>query len=183
GSEERLMPHLHFSLQAGNDLILKRMKRRHSRAEALAAIARARALRPGIAIGADLIAGFPTETEAHFRDTIALVEESGVPFLHVFPFSARPGTPAARMPQLPWPVRRERAAKLRAAGRANAARYLSSFVGSSVTVLLEGEGSGHTEHYATAVVSGRAADSMAAGALVSGRVEAAVGTVLRVAAL
>ncbi len=179
GSEERLMPHLHFSLQAGNDLILKRMKRRHSREQALAAIARARSLRPGIAIGADLIAGFPTETEGHFRDTLALVEEAGIPFLHVFPFSARPGTPAARMPALPWPVRRERAARLRAAGRANAARFLAGLVGRTVTVLAEGQGRGRTEHYATAIL----AAPVPAGTVLSGRVEGVQNSMLQVAAL
>ncbi|MGH7057324.1 MAG: MiaB/RimO family radical SAM methylthiotransferase, partial [Acetobacteraceae bacterium] len=102
-SEPRLMPHLHFSLQAGCDLILKRMKRRHSRAVASAVIRRAREIRPRIAIGADLIAGFPTETETHFGETLALVEEMAIPFLHVFPFSVRPGTPAARMPQVAYP--------------------------------------------------------------------------------
>src|SRR6185312_8869364 len=121
--EPRLMPHLHLSLQAGSDLILKRMKRRHLRADALAVIARARALRPGIGIGADLIAGFPTETDALFAETLAFVQEADIPFLHVFPYSERPGTPAARMPPVAKPVRRERAAQLRAAGAANAARF------------------------------------------------------------
>ena len=114
--EKRLMPHLHFSLQAGDDLILKRMKRRHSRADAIAAARRARALRPEVALGADLIAGFPTETEDMFRRTLDLVAECGLAFVHVFPYSARPGTPAARMPQLPDPLVKERAARLRAAG-------------------------------------------------------------------
>src|SRR4029077_8782848 len=97
--EPRLMPHLHLSLQAGDDVVLKRMKRRHSRADALAACRRARALRPGIALGADLIAGFPTESEAMFAGTLSLVEEAALDYLHVFPYSARPGTPAQRMPQ------------------------------------------------------------------------------------
>ena len=119
--EPRLMPHLHLSLQAGSDLILKRMKRRHLRADAAAVIARARTLRPGIAIGADLIAGFPTETEALFRETLDFVIEPELPFLHVFPYSERPGTPAARMPAVPVAVRRERAARLREAGQAMAA--------------------------------------------------------------
>ena len=113
GEEERLMPHLHLSLQAGSDLILKRMKRRHLRADAAGAVARARSLRPGIAIGADLIAGFPTETEVLFRETLDFVAEAELPFLHVFPYSERPGTPAARMPAVPVAVRRERAARLR----------------------------------------------------------------------
>ena len=145
--EPRLMPHLHLSLQAGSDLILKRMKRRHSRADALAAISRARDLRPGIAIGADLIAGFPTETDPLFEETLALVQEAELPFLHVFPYSARPGTPAARMPQTPAPIRRERAARLRAAGRRNAARFFRAQLGRTVSVLIESGDRGHTEHY------------------------------------
>ncbi|HEV2300743.1 MAG TPA: tRNA (N(6)-L-threonylcarbamoyladenosine(37)-C(2))-methylthiotransferase MtaB, partial [Stellaceae bacterium] len=116
GEEPRLMPHLHLSLQAGDDVILKRMKRRHSRDEAIAVARRARALRPEIALGADLIAGFPTETEAMFAKSLDLVAECGLAFLHVFPFSARPGTPAARMPQVAAAAVRERAARLRAAG-------------------------------------------------------------------
>ena len=123
--EPRLMPHLHLSLQAGDDLILKRMKRRHSRAEAIAVARRARALRPEVALGADLIAGFPTETEDMFRRSLDLVAECGLAFVHVFPYSARPGTPAARMPRLPDPVVKERAARLRAAGEAALAAELT----------------------------------------------------------
>ncbi len=146
--EPRLMPHLHLSLQAGDDLVLKRMKRRHLRADAIAVAARARRLRPGIAFGADLIAGFPTETEAMFANTLALVDECGVAYLHVFPYSARAGTPAARMPQVPVPVRRERAARLRAAGGAALARFLADQVGREVAALVERPGRGRTEHYA-----------------------------------
>jgi threonylcarbamoyladenosine tRNA methylthiotransferase MtaB len=149
--EPRLMPHLHLSVQAGSDLILKRMKRRHSRAGALAAIARARALRPGIAIGADLIAGFPTETEALFGETLAFLAEADLPFLHVFPYSERPETPAARMPAVPVAVRRERAARLRAAGQAAAARFLAGQVGARIALLTEanddGHATGHSEHF------------------------------------
>ncbi len=108
------MPHLHLSLQSGSGLVLKRMRRRHSPAGPLAAIARARRLRPGVAIGADLIAGFPTETDALAAETERFVAEAAIPYLHVFPYSERPGTPAARMPAVPVPVRRERAARLRA---------------------------------------------------------------------
>jgi threonylcarbamoyladenosine tRNA methylthiotransferase MtaB len=146
--EPRLMPHLHLSLQAGSDLILKRMKRRHVRADALGVIRRARALRPGIAVGADLIAGFPTETEALFAETLAFVAEAELPFLHVFPYSERPGTPAARMPTVPKPVRHERAARLRAAGRREAARFYAGQRGSPVSVLAETAEAGHTEHFA-----------------------------------
>ncbi len=145
--EARLMPHLHLSLQAGSDLILKRMKRRHSRADALALIGRARALRPGIAIGADLIAGFPTESDAAFAETLALVEEAAIPFLHVFPYSERDGTPAARMPAVPVALRRERAARLRAAGAAQARRFYETLIGREASVLAEDAARGHTEHF------------------------------------
>jgi threonylcarbamoyladenosine tRNA methylthiotransferase MtaB len=146
--ESRVMPHLHLSLQAGSDLVLKRMKRRHLRADAAAVIERARRLRPGIAIGADLIAGFPTETEALFRETRDFVEQTELPFLHVFPYSSRPGTPAARMPAVPVAVRRERAARLRELGRGNAQRFLAAQVGCTVSVLTERREGGHSEHFA-----------------------------------
>jgi threonylcarbamoyladenosine tRNA methylthiotransferase MtaB len=144
--EARLMPHLHLSIQAGDDLTLKRMKRRHLRADALAACRRARALRPGVALGADLIAGFPTESEAMFRGTLDLVEEAGLDYLHVFPYSARPGTPASRMPPVNGAVVRERAARLREAGAAALARALAARVGSTAE--------GRTEHYAPVRVAG-----------------------------
>jgi len=147
-AEPRLMPHLHLSLQHGADLILKRMKRRHLRADALAFVRRARALRPEIAFGADLIAGFPTETEDHFAQTLDLVEEAGLTFLHVFPYSERPGTAAARMPQLPKPLRRERAQLLREAGRRAARRFYEARIGRDETVLLERADRGHTEQFA-----------------------------------
>ena len=146
--EPRLMPHLHLSLQSGADLVLKRMRRRHSRAGALAAIARARRLRPGIAIGADLIAGFPTETDALAADTERFVAEAELPYLHVFPYSERPGTPAARMPAVPVPVRRERAARLRAIAADQAAAFYRGQLGRTVSVLAERGGRGHTEHFA-----------------------------------
>jgi threonylcarbamoyladenosine tRNA methylthiotransferase MtaB len=146
--EPRLMPHLHLSLQAGSDLILKRMKRRHLTADARAVIARARDLRPGIAIGADLIAGFPTETDDLFAETLDFVTQADMPFLHVFPYSARPGTPAARMPVVPMAVRRERAAELRAAGDAAAARFFDARVGAQLSVLTETDETGHSEHFA-----------------------------------
>jgi threonylcarbamoyladenosine tRNA methylthiotransferase MtaB len=148
GEEKRLMPQLHLSLQAGDDLILKRMKRRHSRAEAIATARRARALRPDLALGADLIAGFPTEDEDMFRRSLDIVEECGIAFLHVFPYSPRPGTPAARMPQLDPAVVRERAARLRAAGSAALSAELSRRVGSASEVLIEGPGRGRADCYA-----------------------------------
>jgi threonylcarbamoyladenosine tRNA methylthiotransferase MtaB len=146
--EPRLMPHLHLSMQAGSDLILKRMKRRHLRQAGLDVIARARALRPGIGIGADLIAGFPTETDALFAETLAFVQEAQIPFVHVFPYSERPGTPAARMPAVPVPVRRDRAAQLRTAGAEAARAFLAGQVGRVVAVLAESETGGHSEHFA-----------------------------------
>jgi threonylcarbamoyladenosine tRNA methylthiotransferase MtaB len=145
--EPRLMPHLHLSIQAGSDLILKRMKRRHLRADVLAVARRARDLRPGIAFGADLIAGFPTETEAAFAETLALVEEADLTMLHVFPYSERAGTPAARMPAVPKAVRRERAGRLREAGAAAAARFDATRLGRPVRVLAETETRGHCEHF------------------------------------
>jgi threonylcarbamoyladenosine tRNA methylthiotransferase MtaB len=146
--EERLMPHLHLSLQAGDDMILKRMKRRHSRAEAVAFCARMRRLRPDIALGADLIAGFPTETEAMFSGSLALVDDCGLSFLHVFPFSPRPGTPAARMPQVDRATVKERAARLRRKGVAALAGYLEAQVGCEVEVLAEREHLGRTPAFA-----------------------------------
>ena len=145
--EERLMPHLHLSLQAGDDLILKRMKRRHSRADAIAFCAEARRRRAGIVFGADLIAGFPTETEAQFRNSLALTDDCGLTFLHVFPFSARQQTPAARMPQLGRRTAKERARRLREKGETALRRHLAGEVGRRRNVLFE-RGGGHTEHYA-----------------------------------
>lgn len=135
--EERLAPHLHLSLQAGDDLILKRMKRRHSRDEAIAFCAALRAARPDIVFGADFIVGFPTETEAMFRRTLDLVAECGLTYLHVFPFSPRPGTPAERMPQVARELVKERAAKLRALGENALSRHLSAQVGKRLPVLAE----------------------------------------------
>ncbi len=138
--EPRLMPYLHLSLQAGDDLILKRMKRRHLRADALKLIAQVRAVRPDTAFGADLIAGFPTESDAAFDNTLALVEEAGLSFLHVFPYSARPGTPAARMPPVKGPVIKDRAHRLRAAGEAALQRHLARQVGRVLNGLVEKPG-------------------------------------------
>ena len=146
-NEPRLMPHLHLSLQAGDDLILKRMKRRHTRTDAIAFCNRVRRLRPDVAFGADIIAGFPTETENMFARSLDLVEECGLTQLHVFPFSPRPGTPAARMPQLDRAVVKQRAARLRAKGEAALARHLEAQVGHRRLVLTERGGIGHTEQF------------------------------------
>ncbi len=145
--EERLMPHLHLSLQSGDDMILKRMKRRHSRGQAIALVAEMRRLRPDLVFGADLIAGFPTETEAMFRNSLALAHDCGLTHLHVFPFSPRPGTPAARMPQLPAATVTARAQRLRDAGRAALHRHLASEVGVRRPVLVERGGIGRTPHF------------------------------------
>ncbi|HXY90027.1 MAG TPA: tRNA (N(6)-L-threonylcarbamoyladenosine(37)-C(2))-methylthiotransferase MtaB [Xanthobacteraceae bacterium] len=144
--EERLMPHLHLSLQAGDDLILKRMKRRHLRTDAIAFCAEARRLRPDLVFGADLIAGFPTETEAAFRNSLSLVDDCGLTFLHVFPFSARTGTPAAKMPQLGRGIAKERARRLREKGETALRRHLAGEIGRARKVLVERDG-GRTEHY------------------------------------
>jgi len=145
--EPRLMPHLHLSLQAGDDLILKRMKRRHSRADAVAFCERVRRLRPGLAFGADLIAGFPTETETMFARSLDLVDDCGLAHLHVFPFSPRPGTPAARMPQVARAVVKERARRLREKGAAALAHRLAREVGTRHQVLVESGGVGRTGQY------------------------------------
>ncbi|MDH3240524.1 MAG: tRNA (N(6)-L-threonylcarbamoyladenosine(37)-C(2))-methylthiotransferase MtaB [Alphaproteobacteria bacterium] len=170
-TEPRIMPHLHLSLQAGDDMILKRMKRRHSRAQAADFCASVRAARPEVAFGADLIAGFPTETEAMFDNTLALVEDAGLTWLHVFPYSARPGTPAARMPALPGPVVKDRARRLRAAGDAARASFLASCVGGTETVLVEQPGLGRTGRFAHVALSGEAAT----GAIVTARITGADG--------
>lgn len=146
-SEPRLMPHLHLSLQAGDDMILKRMKRRHLRDDAIRFCEDARKLRPGIVFGADIIAGFPTETEDMFENSLKLVDDCGLTFLHVFPYSARKDTPAARMPRVPGPVIKDRAARLRAAGDAALRRHLDAQIGQTRAVLTEGPRLGRTEHF------------------------------------
>jgi threonylcarbamoyladenosine tRNA methylthiotransferase MtaB len=162
------MPHLHLSLQAGSDLILKRMRRRHRRADALATVRRARQLRPGIAIGADLIAGFPTETDALFQDTLDFVAEADLPYLHVFPYSERAETPAARMPSVTVPVRRARADRLRQAAAPIAARFHAAQLGRTVRVVAERGGKGHSEAFAPV----RLGAEHRVGELVSARVTA-----------
>jgi threonylcarbamoyladenosine tRNA methylthiotransferase MtaB len=152
--DERLMPHLHLSLQSGDDLILKRMKRRHSRKDAIEFCAELRRLRPDIVFGADIIAGFPTETDAMFARSLDLVEECGLTFLHVFPYSPRPGTPAARMPQVAGQVIKERARRLRAAGETALRKRLASEVGAVREVLIESATQGRTEHYLPVAISG-----------------------------
>ena len=148
-SEPRLMPHLHLSLQHGDDLILKRMKRRHLRDDAIAFCGEARRLRPDMTFGADIIAGFPTETDAHFENSLKLVEECNLTWLHVFPYSKRNGTPAAKIPtQVNGNIIKDRAARLREAGTAQASRHLSSQVGRAHRILMENPTMGRTEHFA-----------------------------------
>ncbi len=154
GGEPRLMPHLHLSLQAGDDMILKRMKRRHLRADAIAFCAAVRAARPEVVFGADLIAGFPTETEAMFANSLRLVEDCGLTWLHVFPFSPRAGTPAARMPPVAPEAVRERAARLRALGADRVAQHHAAMRGRSVRLLMERPDLGRTEGFAPARVAG-----------------------------
>ena len=154
GEEQRLMPHLHLSLQAGDDMVLKRMKRRHSRADAVAVCARARALRPDVAFGADLIAGFPTETDAMFANSLAIIDDCDLTWLHVFPYSPRQGTPAARMPQVQADIRKARAAALRAAGNGAVSRHLAGQVGTTRAILVENDGLGRTPQFAPVAVQG-----------------------------
>ena len=135
--EARIAPYLHLSLQHGDDLMLKRMKRRHSRAEAIGLAQRLKAKRPAIAFGADLIAGFPTETDEAFENSLSLIEECNIAFVHAFPYSPRPGTPAARMPQVDGAVIKQRAARLRAAGEAALGRHLQSHIGKEAVALVE----------------------------------------------
>ena len=156
--EPRLMPHLHLSLQAGDDMILKRMKRRHSRSDAVRIVERIKSVRPDVAIGADLIAGFPTENEAMFANSLALIADCDIVHAHIFPYSQRAGTPAARMPQLPVPVRRERAARLRAAAAGQRGLWLQQQIGTVQDVLVERGGGGHTPGFAAVRIDGTAGE-------------------------
>lgn len=164
--EERVMPHIHLSLQAGDNMILKRMKRRHSREDSIAFCSDLRARRPDIVFGADFIAGFPTETDAMFENSLKIVEECGLTYLHVFPFSPRPGTPAARMPQLDKAIIKARAAQLREKGQARLDAFLASEVGTMRQVLVETDAMGRTEHFAQV----KFAQAMTPGAIVRARV-------------
>ena len=152
--EPRLMPHFHLSLQAGDDMILKRMKRRHSRAEAVRTVERIKAARQDATIGADLIAGFPTETEVMALNSLKLLEDCDIVAAHVFPFSCRPQTPAARMPQLSNELVKARAARLREAAAARRTRWLESMIGSVQPILVEGPGIGHTDNFAPVAIQG-----------------------------
>ena len=169
--EERLMPHLHLSLQAGDDTILKRMKRRHSRAQAVDLCARLRELRPGIVFGADLIAGFPTESDAMFENTRRIVDDCGLLWLHVFPFSPRSGTPAARMPRVDPRTVKARARILREIGGAAQDAYFTGQIGTRASVLVERDGFGRTEHFAPLRFEGKAAPGAIVPVAVTGVIE------------
>ncbi len=168
-TEPRLMPHLHLSLQHGDNLILKRMKRRHSREDAIRFTEEARRLRPDITFGADLIAGFPTETDAHFENTLKLVEECSLTWLHVFPYSPRRGTPAARMPQVDGRTIKARAARLRTAGEARVRAHLDAQIGRRHRILMESDTIGRTEQFAEVVFAAPQAESAIVSAVVTGR--------------
>jgi threonylcarbamoyladenosine tRNA methylthiotransferase MtaB len=172
--EPRLMPHLHLSLQAGDDMVLKRMKRRHARDDAVRLCERLRTVRPDVALGADLIAGFPTESDAMFENTLRLIDDCGLTFLHVFPYSARPDTPAAHMPKVPGQVVRERAARLRRAGEDALVRFLDNRAGDRTTVLMETTDRGRTPQFATV----RLAVTRSPGDLVAARILGRDGYVL-----
>ena len=152
--EPRLMPHFHISVQAGDDIILKRMKRRHLRADVVSFCDRIRTLRPDAVFGADIIAGFPTETDEMFANTLALIDDAGLTHLHVFPYSIRPGTPAAKMPQVKGEVVKARAAQLRAKGQQAFAAHLKTRVGTVANILIERDGHGHSEHYLPVAFNG-----------------------------
>ena len=171
--EERLMPHLHLSLQHGDDMILKRMKRRHRRDHAVTVAADIRRLRPDIVLGADLIAGFPTESEAMFEASLSIVDDCGLTHLHVFPFSPRPGTPAARMPQLDRRLIKERAQRLREKGAAALGRHLAAEQGATRRVLIERGGRGRTEHFTETTIDAGEPGAIVA-ALITGRTETAL---------
>jgi len=169
GNEPRLLPFFHLSIQAGDDMILKRMKRRHNRAGAVAICAEIRRLRPDAALGADLIAGFPTETGDMFENTLALIDECGLTHLHVFPYSPRDGTPAAQMPQVPMEIRRARAAKLREAGAHQMEQLLKGREDQAISVLVEKNRSGHCEHYLPVDIDRDAAPGTIVAARVHGQ--------------
>jgi threonylcarbamoyladenosine tRNA methylthiotransferase MtaB len=182
GGDRRLMPHFHMSMQSGDDLILKRMKRRHLRADTLAFVAKVRALRPEAVFGADIIAGFPTETDEMFDNTLRMVDEAGLTFLHVFPYSPRPGTPAAKMPQVDRGVAKARAKLLRQAGERRFAAFAASRVGEIESVLIEGDAVGRTEQFVPVVIAGHKAGEIVPVRIVGLSPAGLAGEALRTAA-
>jgi len=181
-SDRRLMPHLHLSLQSGDDMILKRMKRRHSRDDALEIVAKLRALRPEMVFGADIIAGFPTEDDVMFENTRRIVAEAGLTYLHVFPYSPREGTPAARMPQVDKRIARQRAAILRAEGDQQFAALCASRVGMVENVLIERDGLGRSEQFVPVKVAGAQPGELLAVRITGVAADGLVGEALREAA-
>ncbi|WP_449393967.1 tRNA (N(6)-L-threonylcarbamoyladenosine(37)-C(2))-methylthiotransferase MtaB [Devosia riboflavina] len=181
-SDPRLMPHLHLSLQSGDDLILKRMKRRHLRDDALAVIAKLRAIRPNMVFGADIIAGFPTETDEMFENTLRFIGEAGITYIHAFPYSPRPGTPAARMPQVGKSVARARAGLLRVEGEKQFAALCDTRLGRVETVLMERGGLGRTEQFVPVSVAGMEPGSLASITVTGRGPEGLVGEKLLAAA-
>jgi len=177
--EERLMPHLHLSLQAGDDMVLKRMKRRHLRADAIRFCEEVRRLRPDVVFGADIIAGFPTETEAMFQRSLDIVDECGLSLLHVFPFSPREGTPAALMPQVDRAIVKARAARLRERGEAAFQATLAHAIGGTADVLVEREGMGHTPGFLPVTLDGIAGPAAMRGAIVPMRITGHDGRALK----
>jgi threonylcarbamoyladenosine tRNA methylthiotransferase MtaB len=167
--EQRLMPHVHLSLQSGDNMILKRMKRRHAREDSIAFCRELRSRRPDMVFGADIIAGFPTETDEMFENSLRIIDECELTYLHVFPFSPRPETPAARMPQVDKAVIKERAQRLRAKGEAGLAAFLRSSVGATQRVLIETENSGRNEQFAQV----RFTQSLSPGAIVTAHITGA----------
>jgi threonylcarbamoyladenosine tRNA methylthiotransferase MtaB len=181
-SDRRLMPHLHLSLQSGDDMILKRMKRRHLRADTLEFVARVRQLRPDIVFGADIIAGFPTETDEMFENSLRIVTEADLTYLHVFPYSPREGTPAARMPQVSRRVGKQRAATLRALGETQYAKFCAGRVGEIETVLVERDGLGRTEQFVPIALPGHGPGEIVATRVTGTSPDGLVGEALRTAA-
>jgi threonylcarbamoyladenosine tRNA methylthiotransferase MtaB len=181
-TDHRLMPHLHLSMQSGDDMILKRMKRRHLRADTLAFVDKVRALRPDFVFGADIIAGFPTEDDAMFENTLRMVEEAGLTYLHVFPYSPRPGTPAARMPQVDKALAKARARLLREAGDRQLEKLRQSRIGMLESVLVEGDGIGRTEQFVQVELAGHAQGEIVTARIVGMAGDRLVGEPIRSAA-
>ncbi|MGV3574576.1 MAG: tRNA (N(6)-L-threonylcarbamoyladenosine(37)-C(2))-methylthiotransferase MtaB [Devosia sp.] len=181
-ADPRLMPHLHLSLQSGDDLILKRMKRRHSRDDALGVVAKLRAIRPNMVFGADIIAGFPTETDEMFENTLRFIGEAGITYIHAFPYSPRPGTPAARMPQVSKAIARERAGRLRVEGEKQFAALCDTRLGRIENVLMERGGLGRTEQFVPVSVAGMEPGELAAVMITGRGPDGLMGEKLRVAA-
>jgi len=181
-SDRRLMPHLHLSLQSGDDMILKRMKRRHLRADAFAVVEKLRSLRPEIVFGADIIAGFPTETDEMFENSLEFIETANLTYIHAFPYSPRPGTPAARMPQVDKAVAKARANRLRALGNAQIDKLAASRVGMIENVLVEKDGIGRQEQFLTVAVPGHAAGELVPVRITGTTADGLVGEAMRSAA-